>query len=173
MPIFPPLPLPVSPSPYVRCFCRWCGLCFCGCCHLQPPWPWSWPVAPQKSILVDILLNRKTILTRPMFPPPPLPVSPSPDVRCLLLGGPVDEFPANFFDFFCEPKSGSAKNLEKSSQQQTDRGTISAAPGFHTSCSPPAYRSIRDRSTMELPILATSRHNARCARCRDVARIGD
>ncbi len=25
--------------------------------------PWSWPVALQKSILVDILLNRKTILT--------------------------------------------------------------------------------------------------------------
>ena len=26
--------------------------------------PWSWPVAPQKSILVDILLNRKSILVK-------------------------------------------------------------------------------------------------------------
>ncbi len=66
------------PSMLSRCFLRH----HCRCLHRPAAAPsainvvafsaaaatyqplWSWPVAPQKSILVDILHNRKTILVR-------------------------------------------------------------------------------------------------------------
>ncbi len=90
------------------------------------------------------------------------------------LGGPADNFPANFFDFFSRAKF---RLREKTSEKATDCGRTEAPfpplPIFTPRAPPPAYRSIRDRSTMESAILATSRHNTRRARCRDVARIGN
>ena len=43
---------------------------------------------------------------------------------------------------------------------------------FTPPASPPTYQSIRDQYLTKSPILAMSRHDARRARCRDVARIG-
>jgi hypothetical protein len=90
-----------------------------------------------------------------------------------LLGGPADEYPANFFILFFVANIQLRENLEKSYGPQTDQSTISADRDFYTSRSPPpTYRSIHDQSLKKSPILAMSRHNARRAQCRDVARIG-
>ena len=74
--------------------------------------------------------------------------------------------------FFSRANIRIRENLEKGYGPQTDRSTISADRDFYTSRSPPTYRSIHDQYLTKLPILATSRHNARRAQCRDVARIG-
>ena len=54
-----------------------------------------------------------------------------------LLGGPADEYPANFFILFFVANIQLRKNLEKSYGPQTDQSTISADRDFYTSRSPP------------------------------------
>jgi hypothetical protein len=61
--MFPPTPLTVSPPLNGRCFCRQCSLCFRGCCHLQTTMVMTCCSA-KSSVLVKILLNRKSILVK-------------------------------------------------------------------------------------------------------------
>ena len=82
-------------------------------------------------------------------------------------------FPPIFLFYFSRTNIRLRENLKKSYGPQTDRSTVSADPDFYPLRSPPpTYRSIHDQYLTKSPILAMSRHNARRAQCRDVARIG-
>ena len=90
----------------------------------------------------------------------------------LLLGGPADEFPAYFLFFFRALKTDSATTSKKATDHKQTKAPFPPLTIFTPRTLPPTLLSIRDQYLTKLPILATSRHNAHRARCRDVARIG-
>jgi hypothetical protein len=62
VPMFPPTPLTVSPPPHGRCFCRQCGLCFHGCCHL--PATMIMTCCSAKVYFSKNILNRQSTLVK-------------------------------------------------------------------------------------------------------------
>ena len=82
-------------------------------------------------------------------------------------------FPPIFFFFsFRALTSDSVKTSKKATDREQTEAPFPPIAIFTPRAPPPTYRSIHDQYLTKLPILATSRHNARRAQCRDVARIG-
>ena len=120
------------------------------------------------SVVVAALVRRRA-------GPPPLLPSPLLSLRAPVVGGSADEFPANFFLSFFSFRpliSDSAKTSKKATDREQTKAPFLPIAIFTPRPPPPTYRSIHDQYLTKSPILATSRHNARRAQCRDIARIG-
>ena len=76
-----------------------------------------------------------------------------------------------FLFFFRTLISESAKTSKKATDREQTEAPFPPIAIFTPCAPPPTCRSIHDQYLTKLLILATSRHNARRAQCRDVARI--